>query len=81
MTAECHCVFVLVYVEDVLMTVSLLGPIASTKNDLKTGFEITDSGKCTFVLGIELLDDEDGSVTMCQQRYVGDVFKRFGKDD
>ena len=52
----------LVYVDDVLVTGSSPDMIARTKNDLKTRFEMTDSGKCTFVLGIELLDSTDGSV-------------------
>uniref|UniRef100_A0AAV1TG08 Integrase catalytic domain-containing protein n=1 Tax=Peronospora matthiolae TaxID=2874970 RepID=A0AAV1TG08_9STRA len=47
-----HCVLVLVYVDDVLVTGSSLELIAQTKADLKTRFEMTDSGKCTFVLGI-----------------------------
>uniref|UniRef100_A0AAV1V4E9 Integrase catalytic domain-containing protein n=1 Tax=Peronospora matthiolae TaxID=2874970 RepID=A0AAV1V4E9_9STRA len=81
MTSEGHCVFVLVYVDDVLVTGSSLEMIARTKNDLKTRFEMTDSGKCAFVLGIELLDGEDGSVTMCQRRYVDDVLKRFGMEE
>ena len=81
MTSEGHCLFVLVYVDDVLVTGSSLEMIARTKNDLKTRFEMTDSGKCAFVLGIELLDGEDGSVTMCQRRYVDDVLKRFGMDE
>uniref|UniRef100_A0AAV1VBT5 Integrase catalytic domain-containing protein n=1 Tax=Peronospora matthiolae TaxID=2874970 RepID=A0AAV1VBT5_9STRA len=55
--------------------------IAHTKKDLKTRFEMTDSGKCAFVLGIELLDGEDGSVTLSQHRYVDDILKRFGMDD
>ena len=42
--------------------------IACTKTELKTRFEMTDRGKCSFVLGIELLDDADGSVTLCQRR-------------
>ena len=81
MTSEGHCLFVLVYVDDVLVTGSSLEMIARTKNILKTRFEMTDSGKCAFVLGIELLDGEDGSVTMCQRRYVDDVLKRFGMDE
>uniref|UniRef100_A0AAV1UM73 Reverse transcriptase Ty1/copia-type domain-containing protein n=1 Tax=Peronospora matthiolae TaxID=2874970 RepID=A0AAV1UM73_9STRA len=52
-----------------------------TKSDLKARFEMTDSGKCAFVLGIELVDNDDGSVTMCQRRYVEDVLKRFGMSD
>ena len=42
---------------------------------------MTDSGKCAFVLGIELLDGADGSATMCQRRYVDDILKRFGMDE
>ena len=81
MTVEGHCVFVLVYVDDVLVTRSSPELIACTKNNLKTRFEMTDSGKCAFVLGIELLDGADGSVTMCQRRYVDDILKRFGMDE
>ena len=42
---------------------------------------MTNSGKCAFVLGIELLDDADGSVTLCQRRYVNDILKCFGMND
>uniref|UniRef100_A0AAV1V300 Integrase catalytic domain-containing protein n=1 Tax=Peronospora matthiolae TaxID=2874970 RepID=A0AAV1V300_9STRA len=80
-TSDGHCVFILVYVDDVLVTGSSLELIAQTKNDLKTRLEMTDSGKCAFVLGIELLDGEDDSVTLCQRRYVDDILKRFGMDD
>ncbi|KAG2791160.1 hypothetical protein PC112_g24363 [Phytophthora cactorum] len=76
-----HCVLVLVYVDDVLITGSSPELISRTKNDLKTRFEMTDSGKCVFVLGIELVDGPDGSVTMCQRRYVDDILKRFGMDE
>ena len=44
------------------MTGSSPDLIARTKTDLKTRFEMTDSGKCVFVLGIELLDDADVAV-------------------
>ncbi|KAG3124796.1 hypothetical protein PC128_g27433 [Phytophthora cactorum] len=76
-----HCVLVLVYVDDVLITGSSPELIARTKTDLKTRFEMTDSGKCAFVLGIELVDGPDGSVTMCQQRYVDDILKHFAMDE
>ncbi|KAG2801907.1 hypothetical protein PC113_g24545 [Phytophthora cactorum] len=76
-----HCVLVLVYVDDVLITGSSPELIARTKTDLKTRFEMTDSGKCAFVLGIELVDGPDDSVTMCQRRYVDDILKRFGMDE
>ena len=78
---EGHCVLLLVYVDDVLVTGSSTELIARTKIDLKGRFEMTDSGKCAFVLGIELVDNDDGSVTMCQRRYINDILKRFGMDD
>ena len=61
-----HCVLVLVYVDDVLVTGISLDEIAHTRDDLKTRFEMTDSGKYTFVLGIKLVDGLEGSVTMCR---------------
>ncbi|KAG2830641.1 hypothetical protein PC113_g21071 [Phytophthora cactorum] len=76
-----HRVLVLVYVDDVLITGSSPELISRTKNDLKTRFEMTGSCKCVFVLGIELVDGPDGSVTMCQRRYVDDILKRFGMDE
>uniref|UniRef100_A0AAV1TEB5 Reverse transcriptase Ty1/copia-type domain-containing protein n=1 Tax=Peronospora matthiolae TaxID=2874970 RepID=A0AAV1TEB5_9STRA len=41
-TSDGHCVFILVYVDDVLVTGSSLELIAQTKNDLKTRFEIDE---------------------------------------
>ena len=76
-----HCVLLLVYVDDVLVTGSSTELITHTKNNLKTRFEMTDSGKCAFVLGIELVENADNSVTMCQRRYVDDILKRFGMDN
>ena len=62
------------------MTESSTDLIARTKNDLKTRFEMTDSGKCAFVLGIEVVDRLDGSVAMCQRRYVDDILNRLAID-
>lgn len=42
---------------------------------------MTDSGACKFVLGIELVTNFDGSVTLCQRRYVDDILERFGMED
>ena len=66
MIASGQCVLLLVYVDDVPVTGSSTEMIARTKSELKTRFEMTDSGKCAFVLGIELVNKNDRSVTMCQ---------------
>lgn len=48
---------------------------------LKGCFETTNSGKCAFVLDIDLVKNNDGSVTMCSRRYINDILKRFGMND
>ena len=68
-----HCILLLVYVDDVLVTGSSTELIARTKCDLKTRFEMINSGKCAFVLGIELVENAENSVTMCQRCYVNDI--------
>uniref|UniRef100_A0AAV1THW1 Reverse transcriptase Ty1/copia-type domain-containing protein n=1 Tax=Peronospora matthiolae TaxID=2874970 RepID=A0AAV1THW1_9STRA len=80
-TSDGHRVSLLVYVHDVLVTGSSPELIAQTKNDLKTRFEMTDSDKCASVLGIALLDGEDGSVTLYQRRYVNDILRCFGLEE
>ena len=64
-----------------LVTGSSTDLIARTNSDLETRFEMTDSGKCAFVLGIELVDIPDGSVAMYQRRYVDDILKRFAIEE
>ncbi|GMF71603.1 unnamed protein product [Phytophthora fragariaefolia] len=44
-------VLLLVYVDDVLVTGSSADLIAEVKRQLKSRFEMTDSGKCSFILG------------------------------
>lgn len=78
--ANGQCVHLPVYLDDVLITRSSNELTTRTKSDLKAHFEMTDSGNCAFVLGIELVDNDDGSVTMCQQRYVDDILERFVMD-
>jgi hypothetical protein len=76
-----QCALLLVYVDDVIVTGSSVEIIAQVKQQLKQRFEMTDSGKCKFVLGIELIDHDDGSVTLCQRRYVDDILRRFGMEE
>lgn len=59
-----HFVLVTVYVYDVSVAEGPSELISRTENNLKTRFEMTDSGKCIFVLGIKLVEGYDGSVTM-----------------
>ena len=69
-----ECVLLLVYVDDVLVTGSSTEMIARTKSDLKTRCEMTDSGQCAFVLGIELVNNDTGSVTICASEAMWTMF-------
>ncbi|KAF1328882.1 Integrase catalytic core protein, partial [Globisporangium splendens] len=76
-----HCVLLLVYVDDLIVTGSSSDLIAEAKSQLKQCFEMTDSGACKFVLGIELIEHEHGGVTLCQRCCIDDILKRFGMQD
>lgn len=71
-----NCVLLLVCVDDVLVTGSSVDSIVQTKASHKMRYEMTDGDECTFVLATELVDGTDGSVTMCQRRYVDGILKR-----
>ncbi|OWY92633.1 hypothetical protein PHMEG_00038287 [Phytophthora megakarya] len=74
-------VLMLVYVDDVLVTGSSTGLIDEVKRQHISRFEMTDTGKYTFILGIEVVDNADGSVTLSQARYINDILERFGMQD
>ncbi|KAE8962878.1 hypothetical protein PR003_g28787, partial [Phytophthora rubi] len=76
-----ECVLLLVYVDDVLVTGTSAEMIAEVKHQLKSRFEMTDSGKCSFILGIEVVHNADGSVTLSQACYINDILERFGMQD
>lgn len=42
---------------------------------------MTDTGECAFVLGMELVENNNSSTTMSQRRYINNNLKRFGMDD
>ncbi|KAE9048017.1 hypothetical protein PR002_g683 [Phytophthora rubi] len=55
--------------------------IAEVKHQLKSRFEMTDSGKCSYILGIELVYNADGSVTLIHACYINGILERFGMQD
>ncbi len=82
LTVDGMCVVLVVYVDDVLVTGTCDAMVDQVKQHLKSRFEMSDAGDCKFVLGIEVVHDAtDGSVTLCQRRYVQDMLHRFGMDD
>ncbi|XP_031092189.1 uncharacterized protein LOC115996890 [Ipomoea triloba] len=73
-------IFLLVYVDDIIM----LGNDASLINDLllrlSSVFKIRDLGTPSFFLGIETLTDGTG-ILLSQKRYMADILHRAGMSD
>lgn len=73
-------VYLVVYVDDLLMTRNNESYIASIKKELKKGFEMTDLGHLHYYLGIEVTQDPK-YIFISQYNYIGELFKRFGMVD
>eukprot|EP00253_Pinus_taeda_P004942 PITA_04942 len=70
-------VYLVVYVDDLLMTGNNESYIASIKKELRKGFEITDLGNVHYCLGIEVTQHPK-SIFLSQKKYIGDLLNRFG---
>jgi len=67
--------FVLVYVDDIIVASSSLAATKALLTDLEAEFALKDLGDLHYFLGIEVKRSSDGLV-MSQQRYATDVVKR-----
>ncbi|XP_019186544.1 PREDICTED: uncharacterized protein LOC109181247 [Ipomoea nil] len=73
-------VFLLVYVDDIIMLGSSATLINTLLCYLATAFKIRDLGKPSFFLGIEMVDTSAG-VILSQRRYMNDILNRAGMVD
>jgi len=70
-------VYLVVYVDDILMTVNNESYIASIKKELGKSFEMTDLGYVHYYLGIEVTQHPK-SIFLSQKKYIGDLLNIFG---
>ncbi|XP_019159924.1 PREDICTED: uncharacterized protein LOC109156527 [Ipomoea nil] len=73
-------VFLLVYVDDIIMMGSNATLISTLLGRLATAFKIRDLGKPRFFLGIETVDTKDGMI-LSQRRYMTDLLNCAGMVD
>ncbi|XP_019188809.1 PREDICTED: uncharacterized protein LOC109183048 [Ipomoea nil] len=73
-------VFLLVYVDDIIMFGNDTVLVDSLLRKLTTAFKIRDLGKPTFFLGIETLVVSEGMI-LSQRRYMRDILQRAGMTD
>ena len=68
--------YLVVYVDDLLMTGNNESYIASIKKDLKKIFEMTDMGHLRYYLGIEVTQHPK-YLFLSQKKYVGELLNKF----
>lgn len=70
-------VFVLVYVDDILVASRDIKYIIEIKNGLSSHFEIKDLGKANYCLGLEIVQNND-HIVLKQSGYILGLLKQYG---
>ncbi|KAH9688238.1 Integrase catalytic domain-containing protein [Citrus sinensis] len=72
-------IFLVLYVDDILLATNDIGILHDTKSFLSKHFEMKDLGDASFVLGIEIHRDRSrGILGLSQRNYIDKVLKKFG---
>ncbi|GAU30142.1 hypothetical protein TSUD_360350 [Trifolium subterraneum] len=71
-----HMIIICLYVDDLLVTDSSPIEIENFKSQMQSEFEMTDLGKLTYFLGMELLATPKGMV-LHQAKYATEILKKF----
>ena len=70
--------FLILYVDDILLASSDLGILHETKNFLSKNFEMKDMDEATYVIGVEIFQDRSrGILGLSQKVYIERVLERF----
>ncbi|WJX39045.1 hypothetical protein P8452_26635 [Trifolium repens] len=71
-----HMLIICLYVDDMLVTGSSSIEIENFKSQMKCEFEMTDLGKLTYFLGMELLEIPKGMI-LHQAKYATEILRKF----
>jgi len=75
-------IFLVLYVDDILLASNDLGLLHETKQLLSQSFEMKDLGEASYVIGIEIHRDRQQKVLRLSQRaYIEKVLERFKMSD
>ena len=76
------CIFLVLYVDDILLATNDIGLLHETKKFQSKKFEMKDLGDASFVLRIQIYRDRSRCVLgLSQKSYIEKVLKRFGMQD
>ncbi|RDX91825.1 hypothetical protein CR513_26151, partial [Mucuna pruriens] len=79
---EIKYIFLVLYVNDILLASSDIGLLHETKRFLTKNFEMKDFGEVSFVLGIQILrDHSQGIPRLLQENYNNKILDRFDMKD
>ncbi|GAA0170757.1 transmembrane signal receptor [Lithospermum erythrorhizon] len=71
-------IFLVLYVDDILLATNDLGLLHNTKSFLSKNFEMKDMGEASYVIGIEIFRDRSqGLLRLSQKVYINKVLERF----
>ena len=71
-------IFLILYVDDILLASSDVGLLLETKKFLSSNFDMKDLGEASFVLGIEIHRDRTkGVLGLSQKAYLEKVLKKY----
>jgi len=74
-------IFLILYVDDILLATNDLGILSETKRFLSNNFEMKDMGEAYYVIGIEIFcDKSQGLLGLSQNAYINKVLERFRMD-
>ena len=72
-------IFLVLYVDDILLATNDIGMLHETKRFISRNFKMKDLGDASFVLGIEILQEQShGTLRLSQRSYIDKILKRFG---
>ncbi|RDX82700.1 hypothetical protein CR513_36484, partial [Mucuna pruriens] len=75
-------IFLVLYVDDILLASGDIGLLHETKRFLTKNFEMKDLGKASFLLGIQILRDcSQGILRLLQENYINKVSDKFDMKD
>ncbi|KAM1125891.1 hypothetical protein ACFX2B_040641 [Malus domestica] len=81
MVSESKFIFLILYVDDILLASSDLGLLHETKQFLSENFEMKDMGEAAYVIGIEIFRDRSrGVLGLSQKAYIERVLERSGME-
>ena len=74
-------VYLLLYVDDMLVAAKDMSKIQKLKDSLKTEFEMKDLGKATRILGMDIMRDRKlGILKLSQEKYLRQVIRNFNME-